>query len=103
VRSSRPSSQKTPRSPEPGRQEEINQLLEKKEGIYMAVESLKTISQDENERARLLTIEKNLTDWQAGIVHAKRKGRKEAEDYYKPILAQQAAEIAELKRQLGQK
>jgi predicted transposase YdaD len=43
----------------------------------MAIESLLTISRDENERARLLTQEKNLVDWQAGINYARREGRQE--------------------------
>jgi predicted transposase/invertase (TIGR01784 family) len=94
---------------EPEKRNEINKLLKEEEGINMALESLMTISKDENERARLLTLQKNLVDWQSGIVYAKKQGRKEVEAELKPIiaqkdnqLAQQAAEIAELKRQLGQ-
>jgi hypothetical protein len=35
---------------------------------------LAAISQDENERARLLTLEKNLLDYQSGIISAERRG-----------------------------
>jgi hypothetical protein len=75
----------------------------------MAIESLLTISRDENERARLLTQEKNLTDWQAGITYARREGIKIGQqqsaatiEKQQGQLAAQAAEIADLKRQLAQ-
>jgi hypothetical protein len=71
----------------------------------MAMATLLTISKDENERARLLTQEKNLTDWQSGIVHARREGRAEGikigEQNSAAALAAKDAEIAELKRQLA--
>jgi hypothetical protein len=43
----------------------------------MAMESLLTISKDENERARLLTAEKNMLDWQSSLSLAKKEGRRE--------------------------
>jgi hypothetical protein len=43
----------------------------------MAAKTLLTISRDENERVRLMTIEKNILDWQDGINNAKREGREE--------------------------
>jgi predicted transposase/invertase (TIGR01784 family) len=62
--------------PDEGKRDVINRILKSEEGISMAMATLLTISKDENERARLLTQEKNLTDWQSGIVHARREGLK---------------------------
>jgi hypothetical protein len=74
----------------------------------MAMATLLTISKDENERARLLTQEKNLTDWQSGIVHVRREGIKIGEQksaaalaVKDAALAARNAEIAELKQQLA--
>jgi hypothetical protein len=79
------------------------------EGIAMAMETLVRISKDENERARLLTQEKNLLDWQSGINYARKEGYKEAAAQYQSQLsAQQSqlsaqqARIAELERQLAE-
>jgi hypothetical protein len=56
---------------------EINKLIQKKEGIKMAAETLITISKDENERARLLLAEKNHLDWLDGIRGGVRRGKAE--------------------------
>jgi hypothetical protein len=127
---------------EPEKRGLINKILEQEEGIAMAVQSLLTISKDENERARLMTIQKNILDWQSGIASAKKEGVKIGQEQGIKIgqeqgikigqeqgikigqeqgikigqeqgikigqeqsaaqLAAQAAEIAALKRQLGQ-
>jgi hypothetical protein len=87
---------------EPGKRDEINKLLEEEAGINMALQALKTISKDEDERARLLTLQKNLVDWQSGIVYAKKQGRKEVETELKPIIAQQAVELAQQSNQISQ-
>jgi predicted transposase/invertase (TIGR01784 family) len=96
--------------PDEGRREEINKIMKGEEGIAMAMETLLTISADENERARLLTQEKNLMDWQSGINYARKEGREEgiklgeqrAATQYQTQLSAQAAHIAELERQLAQ-
>jgi flagellar biosynthesis/type III secretory pathway protein FliH len=59
---------------DPGKTGEINALIAREEGIKMAASTLAEISQDENERARLLTLEKNLLDYQSGIISAERRG-----------------------------
>jgi hypothetical protein len=59
---------------DPGKMGEINALIAREEGIKMAANTLAAISQDENERARLLTLEKNLLDYQSGIISAERRG-----------------------------
>jgi hypothetical protein len=102
---------------EQGKRGEINAIIRKEGGMRMAMETLLTISKDENERAKLLTIKKNILDWQSGIVSARKEERKKSAAHYEPIisqkdmllsqktmlLSQQAAEIAALKKQLGQK
>jgi predicted transposase/invertase (TIGR01784 family) len=66
--------------PDGSKREEINKVLKGEEGIAMAMETLLTISADENERARLLTQEKNLLDWQSGINYARKEGIKIGEE-----------------------
>jgi predicted transposase/invertase (TIGR01784 family) len=107
--------------PDGGKREGINKIMQGEEGIAMAMETLLTISADENERARLLTQEKNLLDWQSGINYARKEGREEGIKLgeergiklgeqrsaaqiaqYQTQLFAQAAHIAELERQLAQ-
>ena len=57
----------------------INRILEIEEGIAMASEILKSISKDEKERFRLMSEEKYQLDIQNELTHAKREGRREAE------------------------
>jgi flagellar biosynthesis/type III secretory pathway protein FliH len=52
----------------------INEIIEANEGIALASEVLMTISRDEEERARLMQIEKIELDYQSGLVTAERKG-----------------------------
>jgi hypothetical protein len=85
---------------EKGKRGIINKILANEEGIAMAIESLLTNSRDENEAARLLTIEKNLVDWQSSMVSAERRGIKIGEDRSAKTIAQKDAEIASLKQRL---
>jgi len=54
--------------------DKINEIIQREEGIAMASEVLMTISRDEVERARLMSIEKYELDTQSKITYAKRKG-----------------------------
>jgi predicted transposase/invertase (TIGR01784 family) len=87
--------------PDQTKRDIVNKILSQEEGISMAIESLLTISRDENERARLLTQEKNLTDWQAGINYAKREGRQEIKDEAQNMLKQGMTAEQVLNRLLG--
>ena len=53
---------------------QINEILEREEGIAMASEVLLSISRDEAERARLMSEYKYQLDMQSKLVHAKREG-----------------------------
>ena len=55
----------------------INEILQKEAEIGMAGETLFTISQDERERARLLSEEKYILDKQNEEVHARRRAQAE--------------------------
>jgi predicted transposase/invertase (TIGR01784 family) len=87
---------------------EINKLIQKKEGIKMAAETLITISKDENERARLLLAEKNHLDWLDGIRAGERRGERKginigearAAAKFQPQIEAQQARIAELEQRL---
>jgi predicted transposase/invertase (TIGR01784 family) len=61
-------------SANPNKRKDVNKILVEEEGISMAMESLLSISRDENERARLLTIEKNILDYQSGLSYARKEG-----------------------------
>jgi hypothetical protein len=87
-------------------------MIPKEDAVINIIEeqSPLTISEEENERARQLTLKKNILDWQSGIVYAKKQGYKEARAEYELIIAendrqiaQQAARIAELKRKQAEK
>jgi predicted transposase/invertase (TIGR01784 family) len=56
------------------KRKQINELLKMQEAITMAATTLLTISQDENERALLLSQEKYAMDHQSHMVQAKRAG-----------------------------
>jgi predicted transposase/invertase (TIGR01784 family) len=55
----------------------IIEIINREEGIAMAVDTLVNITQDEIEYARMSTLLKSELDWQSGMVDAERKGRKE--------------------------
>jgi predicted transposase/invertase (TIGR01784 family) len=59
------------------KRKKINEILGFEEGIAMASKVLMTISQDEIERARLMSEYKYQLDTQSKIVHAKRENTKE--------------------------
>ena len=59
------------------RRTRINQILERREGIAMAAQTLLTISQDEEERARLISEYKFIMDLQSKMVDARREGHAE--------------------------
>jgi predicted transposase/invertase (TIGR01784 family) len=55
----------------------IIEIINREEGIAMAVETLVNITQDEIEYARMSTLLKSELDYQSGMVGAERKGRAE--------------------------
>jgi len=55
----------------------INEILERERGIEMASRELLKISKDENERARMISEYKYITDTQSKVVHARRETQKE--------------------------
>jgi len=55
----------------------INEIIDKEEGISMASQVLITVSEDEEERARLLRDEKIEMDYRSGLSEAKREGQAE--------------------------
>ena len=55
----------------------INEIIEKEEGISMASQVLMTVSEDEEERARIMRDEKIELDYKSGLVEAKREGKLE--------------------------
>jgi predicted transposase/invertase (TIGR01784 family) len=56
----------------------IMEIINREEGIAMAVDTLVDITQDEIEYARMSNLIKSQLDWQSGMAGAERKGRKEA-------------------------
>jgi predicted transposase/invertase (TIGR01784 family) len=52
-------------------------IINREEGIAMAVETLVNITQDEIEYARMCNLIKSQLDYQSGMVNAKREGREE--------------------------
>jgi len=55
----------------------IVEIINREEGIAMAVDTLVNITQDEIEYARMTTLLKSELDWQSREVNAERKGRAE--------------------------
>jgi len=55
----------------------IIEIINREEGIAMAVETLVNITQDEIEYARMCNLIKSQLDYQSGMVNAERKGRAE--------------------------
>jgi len=56
----------------------IIEIINREEGIAMALNTLANITQDEVEYARMSTLIKSQLDYQSGMVGARRKGRNEA-------------------------
>jgi len=55
----------------------IIEIINREEGIAMALETLANVTQDEIEYARMTTLLKSELDYQTGMVEAKREGRME--------------------------
>jgi predicted transposase/invertase (TIGR01784 family) len=55
----------------------IKEIIKRKEGIAMALDTLVNITQDEIEYARISSLIKSQLDYQSGMVGAKREGRAE--------------------------
>jgi len=60
----------------------INEILERERGIEMASRELLKISKEENERARMISEYKFITDHQSKVVHARREGWDEAKQEF---------------------
>jgi hypothetical protein len=61
------------------KRQKINEIVKHEEGIDMASEVLLTISQDERERARLMSEYKYEVDTQSKVIQAQRVGKKEGQ------------------------
>jgi len=59
------------------KRDKIIEIINREEGIAMAVETLVNITQDEIEYARMCNLIKSQLDYQSGMVEAKREGRAE--------------------------
>ena len=57
------------------KRDKIIEIINREEGIAMAVETLSNITQDEIEYARMTTLIKSELDWRTGIFEAKSEGR----------------------------
>ena len=79
----------------------INKIVDQDEGIAMAGQVLMDVSQDENERARLLSEYKYEMDMQSKLVTAKREGMQEiTKDILEMI--NQVGSLEELKEKIIQ-
>jgi len=63
------------------------EIINREEGIAMAVETLSNITQDEVEYARMCNLIKSQLDYQCGMVEARRSGREEGREEEKLIIA----------------
>jgi predicted transposase/invertase (TIGR01784 family) len=59
---------------DPEKRAKIIEIINREEGIAMAVETLSNITQDEIEYARLTTLIKSELDWRSGMADAEKKG-----------------------------
>jgi len=60
------------------KRDKIIDIINKEEGIAMAVETLSNITKDEIEYARMTTLIKSELDWNSRVASAKNRGRNEA-------------------------
>ncbi|MDR2575495.1 MAG: Rpn family recombination-promoting nuclease/putative transposase [Treponema sp.] len=72
----------------------ITEIINREEGIAMAVETLVNITQDEIEYERMTNLIKSQLDYQSGMVDAERKGRAEGH-------TEKALEIARNMKEMG--
>jgi predicted transposase/invertase (TIGR01784 family) len=63
-----------------GKRDKIIKIINREEGIAMAVEILSNITQDEAEYARLSNLIKSELDWRTGMFEAENKGRSEGQN-----------------------
>jgi predicted transposase/invertase (TIGR01784 family) len=59
------------------KRDKIIEIINQEEGIAMAVDTLKNITKDEVEFARMTTLIKGELDWRSGMADAEKKGRNE--------------------------
>jgi len=59
------------------KRDKIIEIINREEGIAMAVETLSNITKDEIEYARMTTLIKSELDWRTGLFEAENKGRNE--------------------------
>jgi len=59
------------------KRDKIIEIINQEEGIAMAVDTLKNITKDEVEFARMTTLIKSELDWRSGMADAEKKGRNE--------------------------
>jgi len=76
------------------KRDKIIEIINREEGIAMAVDTLVNITQDEIEYARMTTLIKSQLDYQSGMVNAERKGRAEGH-------TEKALEIARKMKEMG--
>jgi len=79
------------------KRDKIIEIINRKEGIAMAVETLANVTQDEIEYARMTTLLKSEMDWNSDIEYAKNEGR---EEVFK--LLEQGLSVKEIKERLQQ-
>jgi predicted transposase/invertase (TIGR01784 family) len=65
---------------DPEKRDKIIKIINREEGIAMAVETLSNITQDEIEYARMTTLIKSELDWRTGMFEAENKGRSEGQN-----------------------
>jgi len=70
-----------------GKRDKIIEIINKEEGIAMAVETLSNVTQDEIEYARMCNLIKSELDWRSGLEDAENKGLKKGMEQEKLKIA----------------
>jgi len=78
---------------DPEKRDKIIEIINRKEGIAMAVETLSNVTQDEIEYARMTTLIKSELDWRSEIKYAENKGREEGREEEKLNIARNLKKI----------
>ena len=85
----------------------VNSIIERKEAIAMAAQTILSISKNKAERDYYESLLKGELDYQANMVDARREGLAEGEqrerDKWQGVVADKDAEIARLRAQLGKR
>jgi len=84
------------------KREKINEIIECQEGIKMASDVLSTISKDWYELCRRRSEEKYELDLQSEIVYAKHQGMLISDEKWKDVVAEEDAEIEQLRAQIAE-